>query len=380
MESQLVRILDTAIFISGEEFLVTSWRATLANQGSMGTAEAEGSLTDLRLSDIDLIEACQDKNGAPFDIYAGFNNEWKRVFSGIVDECDFDFDEERFIIRGRDHSAALADGKQTMADLNYRNQSVAQIVQQIADKFGFQTDITDPGVMAGPLVNGENSFNPQPQPYWTLLQTLAESVGYECYMTPDQVLYFGPEKEQGNVTVSYGMPRGSGAENPAWGFNVSFKPRNNSNIVVKALSYDPQTAQPVTSTAEADEKKISKNGRKSRSLSGKKKKVQSHRGISGTNKAPAKTVYYIRCPGMTADQAQARCQSMADSLAKRQLICSFNIEGLLGLKVHSTVNIKEGNIDLYGFADMDLNVAEVSHNWNMNDGFYTSVRAVGEVE
>ena len=84
---------------------------------------------------------------------------------------------------------------------------------------------------------------PPPQNYWLLLQKLADEVGYECYMQPDQTLYFGPEQDAGTITVNYGAPAGSGAENPGWGLTVDYNPRNNSDINISVVSYDPQTGQ-----------------------------------------------------------------------------------------------------------------------------------------
>jgi prophage tail gpP-like protein len=111
----------------------------------MATAEAKGALSDLIDAGLDIISASLTMNGAELDIYAGYNGNSQLIFSGVVDTCDLDWDENTYEIKGRDHAASLADGKQTLANINYRNQSVAQIVQQVADQFGFATNITDPG-------------------------------------------------------------------------------------------------------------------------------------------------------------------------------------------------------------------------------------------
>lgn len=386
MSQQLLRRVDTSVVISGLVFPVLEWSASLANQGSMGTARARGAYSDLVNSGLDIIAASQGVNGSEFDIYVGYDGDLKRVFSGVVDDCDLDVDDNWFEIVGRDHSASLADGKQTLAGKQYRNQSVAQIVKQIADQFGFASDITDPGIQAGPLMNDETSFNPQPQSYWHLLQSLAESVGYECFMRPDQTLYFGPEKEGNSVNVSYGAKQGSGAENPCWGLKIGYKPRNNSNIIVKALSVNPQTTQRVTARAQANQVKVGKGRKTQSSMVGSNAKVSyPGRGSSG-NKTPNKSIYYIRCPGMTPDQAQARCQAMADQLAKRQIMVALHVDGLPEMQIHSQVKIIEGQIDLYGFAGIDLNVAEVTHSYvtpgdgASEEGFVTSIRALTQVD
>jgi phage protein D len=385
MARKLLRKVFTAVMIAGEIFPVMSWKATLANQGNMGTFSAEGALSDLIASGLDVIAASQDAEGAECDIYVGYDDETELIFSGVVDSCDLDWDEDKFSVKGRDHSASFADGKQTMAKLNYRNQTVGQMVQQICDEFGFDAEIDDPGIKAGPLMNGEHSFNPQPRSYWNLLQELAENSGCECYMKPDQTLYFGKEKEESSITVNYGAPPESDAENPGWGLKVSYNPRNNSNIEVKALSYNSQTTESISASAKATQVKTGKGRKTKKSIGGRKRKVKATAKHSGS-RAKHKSVHYIRCAGLTADQAQARCQGAADALAKRQIIVEMSIEGLTKMKIHSQVTLKETQIPLYGFANIPLNVAEVNHEFttpgdgDSSGGFVTSFRAMAQIE
>ena len=383
----LLRRVSTSVIIAGQVFPVSSWKAVLANHGSMGTATAKGSLSDLINSGLDIVDASQAVNGATFDIRIGYDGGNDLVFSGVVDDCDLNWDDDSFEVRGRDHSAVLADGRQTVAGLDYRNQTIGQIARQIAAKFGFKADITDPGIMAGPEMNGENFYVPQPRNYWNMLQELADTVGYECYVTPEQVLYFGPEREQGSVEVNYGAQRGVKATNPAWGFRVHYSPRNNSNIVVKALSVNLQTRQTVTASATAAPTRLGKGRKSTSTVSGNpsKAKYPSPGGSGSTSKA--KTIYYIREPGLSPEQAQAKCQAMADSLAKHQIVCEMSIDGLTSLKLHSRVTVVESTISLYGFAGVPMNVAEVTHSFNMpsdqnsqEDGFVTSFRAIALVE
>lgn len=382
----LLRTVSTSVVIAGQTFPVLSWKATLANQGSMGTATASGTLSQLIDSGLDIIAQSQSIDGAEFDIYVGYDGESQLVFSGILDECEINWDDDTFEIRGRDYAALLADGKQTLAGLNYRNQSVAQIVKQIANQFGFAANITDPGIKAGPLMNGENHYNPQPRNYWNLLQSLAEDVGYECYMLPNQTLYFGPEQDQGDVIVNYGASLGSGAENPGWGLKVTYNPRNNSNIIVRALSLNSQTTDAIVASATAKPVALGK-GRKTKSslTGGNSKSKYSSQGSAGSN-SRNKSIYYIRCPGMTPDQAQAACQAMANNLAKHQIIVEATIEGLPGLVLHSQVTLVQTNIDLYGFAGVNLNVSEVTHSFttpsdgDVSGGYTTSFRALAQVE
>jgi phage protein D len=381
----LIRQVYTGISIAGSDFPVLKWRTTLANQGSMGTVHAEGALSDLLDAGLDIVELGQSVTGAQIEAYGGYDDS-PLLFGGVVDSFHLDIDNNSFEVKGRDWSAYLADGRQTMAGMNYRNQTVAQIVKQIADQFEMGTDITDPGIKAGPLMNNENSFNPHPQSYWTLLQNLAEQVGFECYSTPDQVLYFGPEKDQSSITVNYGAKPGASVENPGWGLVIDYDPRNNSNIVVKALSMNPQTTKKVSASAQAKPVKLKKwQKTQSSQTGGNSKQKYPGFGKSG-NSSPSKSIYYIRCPGMSADQAQARCQAMADNLAKHQIVCGLSIEGNDEVVVHSQVTLVEaGDISCCGFDGIAFNAAEVTHCFDMpqgtssTGGFVTEMRLIAQV-
>lgn len=374
--TNLVRQINTAFVIAGQPFPVYQWKARLANQGNMATAEAEGAYSDLVDSGLDILAASAAADGAELDIYAGYDGDSRLIFSGVVDDIEIDADQNLFEVKGRDWASKLADGRQTMAGMNYRNQTIGMIVHQIADKLGFNSDITDPGTNAGPTMNGENFFNPRSTDFWNLLQTLAADVGYECWVTPDQTLHFGPEQDQGTINCTYGGEPNSGVENPAWGLKVKFNPRNNSNITVKAISYDPQTTQKVIASATAAPLNVKAGKKTATSITSTSKVKYPSPGKSGSSGTP-KTVHYIRCAGLTPEQAQAKCKAQADELAKHQLIISICIEGNPDIRIHSNLVINQVQID--AISEVPLNVAEVEHSFSMDQGYVTACRALGQI-
>lgn len=341
----------------------------------MATANASGVFSDLVDSGLDIFAESQSMNGAELDIYAGYDGSSDLIFSGVVDECEIDVDENTFKVSGRDHAASLMDGRQTLAGLNYRNRSVAQIVQQIAQKFNFSTDIQDPGIKAGPTMNGENFFNPHSQTYWMLLQSLADNVGYECWVTPDQTLHFRKEQTQGNFSCQYGWGPNDGASIPAWGLKVTYSPRNNSNITIKAISQNLQSTEQVIASATAKPIQLKLGKSTKTSITGGKA-PSSSKGSSGS-KSPIKTVHYIRCAGLTPEQAQAKCQAMADDLAKHQVTVGLTVWGTKDLKIHSSVNLDQSSVKAVN--NVPLNVAEVHHSFTMDEGWVTGFRALGQV-
>jgi phage protein D len=376
--SPQARFTKWTAVIAGIDVPLVSARCTLSSQSAMGTAEATTSLGLLANSGIDLITASQTADGATFDLWGYYDNSKNLLFSGVVDSCDGNFGEDEITIRGRDHAASLADGRQTVASLNFRNQTIGQIVTQIANKFGLTPLVTDPGVMAGPLMNGENFYGPHPQTYWAIIQTLADQVGYEAYVTPDQTLYFGPEQDKSAINVNFGADPHSGAENPLLSLAFTYNPRNNSNITVKVISSMPQQANYVLATATAKQLQVGSDQRKPTALLEGRGLRVNRQGSSGGIAAP-KSVYYIFAPGMSPDQAQAKAQSAADDLAKRQIIIDGTLEGLPSLQLHSKINLLETTIDLLGFESLDYNVAQVGHSFDMENGFNTTFSAIARI-
>ncbi|MBU6455451.1 MAG: hypothetical protein KGS72_27010 [Cyanobacteria bacterium REEB67] len=359
----------------------------MSNQGEMGKISASGSLSDLQAAGFNIIHETQDPVGATVDIYCGYDGDIKLIFSGVVDEVKLDFDEDSFEIHGRDHSAVFQDGEQTMASFNYKNQTVAQIVKQFADKFGYKADITDPGIKAGMEINGMTVFDPKPQSLWRLLQRMAQHVGYECYTTPDQTLYFGPEKSQGEFTVNYGASPNSGLENPGWGLTVDYAPRNNSNIKVNVISQHSQTTKKILATASTQNLHVGRGRKTSTGISGSNSKPSFNSFAGSGSKLSKKTTFNIFRSGINQDQADKLAKGMADQLAKRQVILEMSIEGLPELKVHSIVKLKQEAIDLYGFANIPLNVAEVTHSYSApqeaassSGGYVTNIKAIAQID
>lgn len=367
-----LRKINSTLTIGGQNIPVKEWSCTESSQGTIGSMQAKGSISDLSDSGVDILATSQSDSGTALDLYAGFDGNMKHAFSGALDEFQPDWDTDTFEVSGRDYASCFFDGKQTVAGLNYRNQTVGQIVQQIADLFGISTNITDPGIMAGPLSNGENVFNPHPQNWWSLIQKMADDVGYECYMTVDKTLYFGPEQDQGSLTVNYGSTQPN-PENPLKSCKGRYNPRNNSNIEVQGVSYDRDKGQIIVAKAKANGQALSKGKKSKHGLSAGKIATPS---VSSSGKPSSqKSAYKTNVQGLTPDAAQAKCEAVAKDIAKHQVILMGTLEGNLDIKVHTHIDLQETDRDMLGFAGPDYNVAEVTHECSVTGGLWTAFRA-----
>lgn len=369
-----IRFVNSNFSIGGQSVPLFSWSVTLSSQGSMATMKAETTMNMLEDAGVDVITLSRQPNGAPVVLSAGYNGSQNLLFTGVLDECEGEEGEDKISFRCRDNAAFLSDGKQTVAGLNYRNQTIGQIVTQIANKFNFTPAVTDPGIMAGPLMNGEHAFNPKAQTWWSLLQRLADDVGYEVFVTPDGSLYFGPEQNQGTIQCSWMRPKEEKPVNPLLTCNWKYNPRNNSSITVKVLSNTPQNAQLVLGQATAASQPVPSLKKDPGALLGKSPKLSKY-GTPGPNSGGVKSTYYILDTGTDPELANSRAQAYANELAKRQIILAGSMEGLPDLKVNSHLQLSSGLF----LSGLDFNVVEATHSFSMSEGFKTAFRALALV-
>lgn len=379
------RNVNTAVVVAGQDIPCLSWKVVLSSNGTIATVNAETTVSLLQAYGIDLLDDISATDGAEVDIYAGYDGSSTHIFGGVLDTFDPDFKSDRVKIAGRDHGAVLADSKDVVSKINYKNQTIGQIVQQIADQNGLTANDTDPGIKAGPVLWDENNYTPHPQPWWSILQHLAEQVGYEVYVTPDKELYFGPEQSAGSFEFSWGAPPDSGAQYPLIELKGSYSPRNNANFTVKVISYHPQYAQHVSGTASPSSNVLRGRRRKSKTeiVTLRGNTGRSSRGRSGSKPSKLPT-YTYRLDGLTPEQANKKAQGIADDIAKREVIIEGKLEGLPSLKIHSNLTLQEKTLPLLGFDGLDYSVSEVTHSFGMpgsgsEGGYMTEFKAMASL-
>lgn len=368
-----IRAVSSSVIIHGQEFPCLSWNVRLGSSGSLTTVSISTSLALLKASGLDVEAAAQEKSGLPIDIYAGYEGEGEHIFGGVLDECDWDFDQDTFSIQGLDHGCVLVESKQTISKIDYQNQTIGQIVRAIAGAHGFKSAISEPGVTAGQELWGESAYVPPPQPWWSVLQTLARQVGYEVQVRPDKTLFFGPpENAAGDpVTGSWGAGvEDSDDLNPIKGLRVKYSPRRNGNVDVRVISYHPQRAELVDGSASYGAIEAAIAGRKANKSATSKKKTQGrYTGQLGAQTSPSgKPVLTFHMDGLTKEQAQAKAAAIAKDIAKRQIIISGTMEGLPSMKVHSKLNLRAGLIDMMTFAGRAYTITNVGHSYNFPVG------------
>ena len=176
------------------------------------------------------------------------------VFEGLVDTIELMHNEAVATIEGRDRSAIL---QESFTHIQFRNKTVAGVVQEIADKHELQTNIVDPGTLVGTVFTEEHidfqHVSSKGYNDWTLLTKLAEHDGYTVFITDGVLNYIPVEKAVDTIIFEYGT-------------NIeSIKMRKNlavshSRVTVEMGNVQLQNKSSAFVTAGAGESRKSKDG------------------------------------------------------------------------------------------------------------------------
>lgn len=144
-------------------------------------------------------------------IYIGYaddnsdDSQLPLVFDGIVDVISLAFQQAMVTLEGRDRSAVL---QESFTHAQFRNTTVAGVVQEVATKHGLEVNIVDPGTQIGTIFNEEriNFENIGSSGYndWDLLTKLAQHDGYAVYVTEGTLHYVPMEQYEDIVVFEYG--------------------------------------------------------------------------------------------------------------------------------------------------------------------------------
>jgi len=370
----LARMINVSISVAGTDLPASAFKVTDSSQGEFSTANISSSIAAWRIQGVEI-----PKKDDAVDIHAGLDG-LDHLFSGVVDDVRFKWDRDTVEISCRDLGAVLNQSKLVLSKYDFKNQTIGKIVKQVAEDFGLDTDIKDPGIMAGSEQHGEHQYLPSADNPWSLFQDLARQVGYAVKVDKDNVLSFKPPEESGGgtLTVTYGGDPKNNPKNPIKDLETTYQLARNGDVKVKVVSYHPTKAQKVSSEATAKGKEPS-GGNKRYTASGQPKKTRKTRKTKSTkaNKTPTVT---IRRDGLTQEQADELAKATAKDIAKKQIIMSGTIE-MKPVKIHSKLKVKCVSVDILGFDAIEYCISQVVHSWDMPEeggssgGLFTEITA-----
>jgi phage protein D len=373
--ANLLNTPNSILTINGVQVPSDAWNVHLASHGSLGTITAETSFSQLSLMGIDI--ASLGESGAQISLSAGFKEtSTKLIFGGYYDSHKINPGKDRCIISGRDWAADLVDKTQVIAGYNYKNQTAGQLVSQIATNAGMGLNVTDPGILVGSSYNQDTAFLSHPQQLWAVVKNLADQFGFDCHVTPDRTLYFGPIDESvGSLIVTYGATAQQNLPNPVENLEIDHNARRNGNFEVHVLSYDPYTNQLTSSSAVSAAQTISGSVSDVNAHGSKKGKSATSQPAHGKGEA---VVLTFHIDGLTAAQCQDRAKGIARDIAKREIIIHGSIIGLPSAVIHQTLQINSPNQGLAGYENRSYVVADVTHSYSRTAGFRSQFIAMNQ--
>lgn len=279
----------------------------------------------------------------------------KRIFGGEYLRTEYSLDNDTVTITARDWAGVLVDqkrvltkigkaiqqvlaplvpGRVTVQGISNENQKVSQIINSIADEFGFKAvlhlsdDGRDPTV--GTLYGSQDqSFITVPQSLWTILNQLARDTGYDVYVTPARELVFGePGVGLDTLNFSWNVVPQSG-QYPCKQLRLEHHPRRNSTFRCLVISYDPTKAQTTLGRATYIGANYAGQHGITAGLSTGQAAVTTDANIAALRLSVSQIpLYTFHIDGLTTEQATLKAQSIAMDIAKKQLILRFTIDGI----------------------------------------------------
>jgi len=364
-----------AVTVGGQNIPVTKFSMTGGAYGSVGHITIDTGFSMLQQLKVDLfamtsgapgfvevdVSVTQPKTDQP--PWGGYSQQppqttTTRIFGGEYVRTDFDLDTDSVQIHARDWAGVLVDQKRILTKIgnavkgvlvplapgrvsakgiSNENQKVGQIVQSIADEFGFNCilNLSNGNPTTGTLYgSADQSFITVPQSLWAILCQVARDTGYVVYVTPTKDLVFGePGAGLETIKLSFNTTPGDG-QLPCKNVRIEHHPRRNSTFRVLVISYDPTLAQSTLGRATYVGAAYAGQHGLTAGMNVGNAAISADKNIVGAGQDGAKVgstqipLYTFHVDGLSADQANLRAESIATDIAKRELIMSCHIDGL----------------------------------------------------
>lgn len=338
--------------IGGYMIPVLSWQCHLNSYGNLCTFEVKTSIKQVKNLGYDIF-ADQHKT---FDLECQIilidnsGGSSQIVFDGIVDTVEGVWEHDELEITGRDYSAVLRDKEVTLD--KYINQTVSQVVTGIAQDNNITANVIQTsqiaGIRASTFQGDDWSLSTTPKPAWTILQELADEVGFVVYMDTQKTLHFEPVGTGTQSHAYYWRPAGQ-SENPILNLEMMQQSRECANFTLRVHGYD---------------------------VSGKETIYKDVIRGTGTGHLYNKSRH-----DLTGANYVQIANNLADQIERKELVIKLVVEGDTSLRVNDTVRIQESELnDLLGLDNRPLYINGLLHSFSMpdygseeGDGFLTHI-------
>lgn len=426
-------VLNTYVTIDGTVLPVYSWAVTRPSYGSIGSFHATTTAEELDAAGINLVTLGKKAVGQiAVEVWVSTPDLGDvNLFGGELDIVDWDFQSDSITLTGRDWAGVLVDTKRIIAgqtvvgtglasgsvgapavssgnpggssvnqsctpkstppgaspfaqqfnsSVNVQNQTFSQLATYIAQRNGFKANVTsvagEPtvGAVAGALTVVAS----EPRSEWTILQFMARVLGWQCFVTPDRSLYFGPPPTIAPLNLTWKIPTPQTSEFPCRDLHISYNPRRNANFLVLVFSHHLATAnfsygQIGVASPVTQQEMVTIMPQITFDTNGF---FVGASGAPGADRVSAlfsslgKPVYiYAAQQDLTKNQCEQEAFRIALDIAKREYILECTIDGNVNVQPGQAVQIR-GNIGPFAGT---FYVNSVEHTFDMDTGWYTHV-------
>lgn len=289
--------------------------------------------------------------GRPTDPKAFTTADLASVFVGQVDVVTLDWVERTITIDGRDKTGDLMDAK---VSAKYVNLTASQIAEKIGAKYGLQVDATPTTTKAGRYYQIDHVDLQDERTEWDLLTSLAGHEGFVVYVS-GRTLHF-KERPGLDTTPTFLISRNEASATATESGNYEILRTERTltvagDISVKVRSWNAKQKKSFTKTAS--------------------------RGGRGGGKARR---FEYTIPGLTADQAQKRADSILADLSRHAMRLSYEGPGRETLRISDIILLQGTGTDF----DQPYYPERITRTISKDGGFRWSIdaknRAAGEDE
>ncbi len=411
--------IEFQVTINGQVIPIYGFEAVAGSYGSVGSATISTDISNLLAAGIDIFDITTSQPSmVPVEILvagSSFGSAWVKIFSGEFLDSSWAFDSDSVQIHARDWASLLVDQKRVPATvtklgaemltpgqlsgqfgINVQNQTLEELVGQIATQFGFTPvfylsgNNPQVGVQFG---STDSTWAPTSQSLWSMLNKLASDVGYVVYTTPKKELVFGiPGGGLKTLPMQYGVnvltASSNGTSIPTKGLEVKHNPRMNSTFSVLVLSHNGSKAELVRGSTTVIGPNV--HGFTPGIYDGASAITQRSNIVAAKISIP---LYTFRYEGLTQAQTQTKAHAVALDISRRNAIATWLIDGYPFVTPTQPVKFDATSSAEPGFMQMDWSVTAIRHLFTMptsaqhqamggsKTGYYTELKAwnlVGE--
>lgn len=130
-------------------------------------------------------------------------NGAKKLFDGMVDSADEDFDSGKLSISGRDKASKLIDKKSSK---KFQNKKPHEVVKQLASDAGLEADVDEITDKAGKIVQIDYNAIQHRSSDWLTILDLADKHGRVAYISGGKVYFKKPDEKLPVLSITFKRP------------------------------------------------------------------------------------------------------------------------------------------------------------------------------